>query len=90
MISQLFRAAGGMNQYLLSIDGFQGRTANSCIFAVTALAASASLLTPAFGVLGMAFAVVIADFLWAAVLGVQAQRYAGYRGDILAVLRFQR
>ena len=90
MISQLFRAAGGMNQYLLSIDGFQGRTANSYIFAVAALAASASLLTPAFGVLGMAFAVVIADFLWAAVLGVQAQRYAGYRGDILAVLRFQR
>ena len=90
MVSQLFRAAGGMNQYLLSIDGFQGRTANSCLFAVAVLVASAILLTPVYGVMGMAMAVVLADFLWAAILGVQAQRYAGYRGDILAILRFQR
>ena len=90
MVSQLFRAAGGMNQYLLSIDGFQGRTANSCIFAVAVLVGVATLLTPVYGVMGMAMAVVIADFCWAAILGLQAQRYAGYRGDILAVLHFQR
>lgn len=90
MISQLFRAASGMNQYLLSIDGYQGRTANSCVFAVAALAAGASILTPHYGVMGMAMAVVIADILWAAALGIQAQHYAGYRGDLLAILKFQR
>ena len=90
MVSQLFRAASGMNQYLLSIDGYQGRTANSCIFAVMVLAAGASLLTPYFGVLGMAMAVVIADILWAAALAIQAKNYAGYRGDILAILKFER
>ena len=90
MVSQLFRAASGMNQYLLSIDGYQGRTANSCIFAVMVLVACASVLTPWFGVLGMAMAVVIADILWAAALAIQAKNYAGYRGDILAILKFER
>lgn len=90
MASQLFRAAGGMNHHLLSIDGYQARSANSCIFSMALLAAGAALLTPQFGVLGMAIAVLLADIGWAAALGLQAQHYAGYRGDILAVLRFHR
>jgi len=90
MVSQLFRAAGGMNQHLLSIDGYQGRTAGSCMLSVAVLAIAAAILTPAFGVMGMAVAVLLADALWAAALGLQAERYAGYRGDILAILRFER
>lgn len=90
MLSQLFRAAGGMNHHLLSIDGYQARSANSCVFSLAVLVAGAALLTPGFGVLGMAMAVLMADIAWAAALGVQAQSYAGYRGDILAVLRFRK
>ena len=87
MVSQLFRAAGGMNHHLLSIDGYQARSANSCIFALAVLASAAMALTPHFGVTGMAMAVLIADISWAGALGLQAQRYSGYRGDIFAVLR---
>lgn len=90
MVSQLFRAAGGMNQHLLSLDGFQARSVTACILAVALLAAAAALLTPAFGLVGMAIAAVLAELAWAGMLGVQAQRYAGYRGDILAGLRYRR
>lgn len=90
MLSQLFRAAGGMNQHLLSIDGFQARSANSCILSVVVLLTGAVFLTPSLGVLGMAIAVLASDAVWAGALGLQAQRYAGYRGDIFAVLRFHR
>jgi O-antigen/teichoic acid export membrane protein len=87
MISQGFRAASGMNQHLLSIDGRQSKTASSCLLAVAALVLAASLLTPRFGVMGMAIAVIIADAIWAGMLAFQAQRYTGRRGDILALLR---
>jgi O-antigen/teichoic acid export membrane protein len=90
MLSQLFRAAGGMNQHLLSIDGYQARSANSCIFSLVVLVAASVVLTPKLGVLGMAIAVLLADAVWAAALGLQAQHYSGYRGDIFAVLRFRR
>ena len=90
MVSQLFRAAGGMNQHLLSLDGFQTRSVNACIFSITLLAAAAMFLTPSLGLLGMAIAVVLAEASWAAILGIQAQRYSGYRGDIFAALRFRR
>ncbi len=90
MLSQLFRAAGGMNQHLLSIDGFQARSANSCVLSVVVLVAGAVFLTPSLGVLGMAIAVLLSDAVWAAALGLQAQHYAGYRGDIFAVVRMHR
>ena len=90
MVSQGFRAASGMNQHLLSIDGHQSKTAGSCLFAVSALALAASLLTPRYGVMGMAIAVIVADAIWAVMLALQARRYTGRRGDILALLRASR
>ncbi len=87
MVSQLFRAAGGMNQHVLSLDGFQKRTASACVFSLSVLAAAASLLTPLWGVLGMALSVLLAEAVWAAILGLQAHHHSGYRGDILAALR---
>lgn len=90
MASQLFRAAGGMNQHLLSLDGFQTRSVSACVVAVAVLAATASLLTASLGLMGMAIAVLLSELTWAAILGLQAQRYAGYRGDILAGLRHRR
>lgn len=90
MISQLFRAAGGMNQHLLSIDGYQARSAKACLLSVAVLLAAAMTFTPFLGVLGMALAVLLADAVWAGALGLQAQHYSGYRGDIFAVMRIPR
>jgi O-antigen/teichoic acid export membrane protein len=87
MISQGFRAASGMNQHLLSIDGHQAKTASSCALAVSTLFAVAALLAPAYGVMGMAIAAVIADAVWAILLAIQSGRHTGRRGDILALLR---
>jgi O-antigen/teichoic acid export membrane protein len=87
MVGQGFRAASGMNQHLLTIDGHQAKTASSCLIAVTALALAASFLIPRYGVIGMAIAAIIADAIWAVMLALQAQRYTGRRGDILALLR---
>ena len=84
MVSQLFRAAGGMNQHLLSLEGYQMRSAGACVVAMALLAGAAFVLTPSLGLLGMAIAVIIAEAAWAAILGVQAQRHAGQRGDIFA------
>ncbi len=90
MVSQLLRAASGLNQHLLSLGGFQTRTAGACIFTVVLLFASVSLLAPSHGVVGIAWAVVMADFVWAGLLAFQAQRYAGRRGDILGLILARR
>jgi len=87
MISQTFRAASGMNQHLLSLAGHQATTALACVVAVVVLISAAALLTPRFGVDGMAVAVVAADLMWACLLAIQAQRLTGRRGDILGLIR---
>jgi len=87
MVSQGLRAASGMNQHLLSIKGYQARTATACVFALATLVAAAALLCPLYGVLGMAMAVVMSDVVWAALLAHQAQKFTGRRGDLLGLLR---
>ncbi len=86
MVSQVFRAASGMNQYLLSLAGHQIRTAGSCIVAMVVLVATTAILTPRFGVMGISIAVIAADAVWAILLALQAQRLTGHRGDIIGVL----
>ena len=44
-----------MNQYLLSLDGHQAKTAGSCLLSVATLVIAAIVLTPEFGLIGMAF-----------------------------------
>ena len=89
MVSQAFRAASGMNQHLLSLAGYQIKTAGSCLVAVAVLIGFTALLTPGMGVMGLALAVLIADVVWAALLAFQAQRLTGRRGDIIGVLTEQ-
>jgi O-antigen/teichoic acid export membrane protein len=86
MVGQAFRAAGGMNQYLLSLAGFQIKTAGACIAAIAVLLGSWALFAPRFGIIGVAMAVIVCEIAWAALLGAQAKRLAGQRGDILALL----
>ena len=90
MISQAFRAASGMNQHLLSLAGYQVRTAGSCLGALAVLISGTVLLAPHFGVMGLAGAVLIADAVWAGLLALQAQRLTGRRGDIIGVLSRQK
>ena len=90
MISQAFRAASGMNQHLLSLAGYQIKTAGSCLIAVAVLFAGTALLTPTFGVMGLAFAALIADAVWGILLALQAQHLTGKRGDIIGVLTEQK
>jgi O-antigen/teichoic acid export membrane protein len=86
MISQAFRAGSGMNQHLLSLAGYQLKTAGACALAMMTLIACTSMFTPIWGVGGLAAAVVVADALWAALLALQAQRLTGRRGDIIGLL----
>ena len=86
MISQTFRAASGMNQHLLSIAGYQIKTAGSCLVAMAVLVGGTALFTPSHGVMGIAYAVLIADAVWAGLLALQTQRLTGRRGDIIGVL----
>jgi O-antigen/teichoic acid export membrane protein len=86
MLAQALRAAGGMNQHLLSLAGYQVKTAGACLISMMMLVACTALLTPRFGVSGIALAVVLADALWAALLALQAERLTGRRGDILGLL----
>jgi O-antigen/teichoic acid export membrane protein len=86
MVSQAFRAASGMNQHLLSIAGYQIKTAGSCVVAMAVLVGGTALFTPSHGVMGLAYAVLIADAVWAGLLALQTQRLTGRRGDIIGVL----
>ena len=86
MISQAFRAASGMNQHLLSLAGYQIKTAGSCLVAMAVLVGRTALFTPSHGVMGLAYAVLIADAVWAGLLALQTQRLTGRRGDIIGVL----
>jgi O-antigen/teichoic acid export membrane protein len=86
MVSQAFRAASGMNQHLLSLAGFQVKTAGSCLVAVAVLIGGTTLLTPGFGIMGLALAVVVADAVWTLLLARQAKRLTGRRGDIIGVM----
>jgi len=86
MISQAFRAASGMNQHLLSLAGYQIKTAGSCLVAMAVLGGGTALFTPSHGVMGLAYAVLIADAVWAGLLAFQTQRLTGRRGDIIGIL----
>ncbi|MFN0190401.1 MAG: hypothetical protein ACKVP5_00255 [Aestuariivirga sp.] len=87
LVGQAIRAAGGMNQHLLSLAGHQLKTAGACLLAMIVLFALSSLLAPQFGVEGIAMAVIASELVWALMLGAQAHRLAGQRGDILALFK---
>jgi Na+-driven multidrug efflux pump len=65
-------------------------TAGACVVALVFLIGVTSLLTPAWGIMGLAWAVVLAEAVWAVMLASQATQLAGRRGDLWAVLRASR
>jgi O-antigen/teichoic acid export membrane protein len=89
-VGQIVRAAGGMNVNLLSLGGQQGRLALACLGSVAVLVAVALALAPAYGVLGVAWAVVASETAWAFSTALIAACRLPRRGDIVAVLRAAR
>jgi O-antigen/teichoic acid export membrane protein len=85
LISQMLRAAAGMNAHMLSLKGFQVKTATSCAIAMAIFVAATAILAPRFGLMGIAIAVVITDCVWALHLSALAGRLTGRRADIVAL-----
>jgi O-antigen/teichoic acid export membrane protein len=87
MIGQCLRALGGMNQQILSINGFQLRTAGSCLLTLAMLIGLSVIFCGSVGVIGIGYAVVCAELIWLIALASQAQSLCGRRGDLLWVLQ---
>lgn len=84
LLSQTVRSAGAMNNYLLSLGGFETRTAVVCAISLCVLFVMAVMLTRSWGPIGMGWAALAAECVWAVGLAISAQSFAGRRGDILA------
>jgi O-antigen/teichoic acid export membrane protein len=87
LVAQAVRALSGMNQHLLSIKGYQMRTAGACLTALLVLVLSAVLLTRVFGMEGMAYALLLAELAWLVLLASQAQSLCGRRADLFWMLQ---
>lgn len=87
LIGQSIRALGGMNQQILSLNGFQMRTAGACILALGVLVALTVILSGNFGIMAIGYAVIGAECVWLLALAAQAQSLCGRRGDLLWVLQ---
>lgn len=90
LFSQSVRVMGGMNAHLLSLGGHQVRSARLCLVAVVVLVTLAAVLTPAWGLVGIASALLVAEIFWAVSLGMLTQRLEGRRGDIFQGLATHR
>lgn len=90
LICQMVRSAGTMNNHLLSLGGYQTRTAIVCAIALAVLIGAAAGLTPYLGLMGIGWAALIAECVWAIGLALSAQSLAGRRGDLLAGFRLKR
>ena len=86
LVGQMFRTASGMNSELLALGGHQVKSASLCLCAVIVLAILAAILTPLWGVIGLAVASVGAEMFWAAGLAYLTQKLEGRRGDIIGLL----
>jgi O-antigen/teichoic acid export membrane protein len=86
LLGQAFRTSGGMNGQLLSLGGHQVKSAWLCLCAVAVLVGLAALLTPRWGITGLATASVCAEALWAVGLAFLTQKLEGRRGDIVGLL----
>jgi O-antigen/teichoic acid export membrane protein len=83
LIAQSIRAAGGMNQHILSINGFQVRMAGMCVLTLSILICLSVLLCRKYGYFGMGFALIGFEMAWLVLLARQAQSLCGQRGDLL-------
>ena len=82
IVGQAVRAVSGMNQHMLSIGGYQVRSALACVIGVAILILSWLIFQPLFGILGVGLAVIAAELCWGLIVGSQTQKLTGRRGDM--------
>jgi O-antigen/teichoic acid export membrane protein len=87
LIAQSIRAAGGMNQHILSINGYQVRMAGMCLATLAFLLLLAVVLSQKFGYFGIGYALIGYELSWLVLAGYQAQKHCGQRGDLLWLLQ---
>ncbi len=87
LVAQSIRAAGGMNQHILSINNFQVRMAGMGLVILTMFIGLSALLCRRYGFNGMGYALIGFELAWMVVLAKQAQHLCGQRGDLLWVLQ---
>ena len=85
MAAQTIRALSGMNQHLLSIGGYQTRSAWASVIGLVVLLCGSIVLSRNFGLLGIGYAVMLAELTWALLQASQAQHLLGWRGDLLGL-----
>jgi O-antigen/teichoic acid export membrane protein len=84
MLAQTLRALGGMNHFLLSMEGQQLRSLWSSILSFSVLGVCWSVFVPDLHLTGVGVAAILAELTAAIVLAFLAQKYIGFRGDLLA------
>ena len=82
IVGQAVRAISGMNQHMLSIGGYQVRSAMACVVGVVILVVSWLIFQPLFGLLGVGLAVISAELAWGIIVGHETQKLTGRRGDM--------
>jgi O-antigen/teichoic acid export membrane protein len=82
IIGQAVRALSGMNQHMLSIGGFQLRSAYACLIGMLILIVSWVFFQPLFGILGVGLAVIAAELCWGLIVGGETQQLTDRRGDL--------
>ena len=82
ILGQAVRAVSGMNQHMLSIGGYQVRSALACVIGVMILVVGWLIFQPFFGLVGVGLAVIAAELAWGLIVGTETQRLTGRRGDM--------
>ena len=90
LLSQTVRSAGTMNNHLLSLGGYQTRTAIVSAISLIVLFGAAMILTPTLGIIGMGWAALLSECVWGVGLALSAQSLTGRRGDLLAAIALRR
>jgi O-antigen/teichoic acid export membrane protein len=86
IFGQAVRAVSGMNQHMLSIGGYQVRSALACVIGMVILVVSWLIFQPLFGILGVGLAVIAAELCWGLIVGSETQKLTGRRGDMFWLL----
>jgi O-antigen/teichoic acid export membrane protein len=83
LVGQSIRALSGMNQNLLSIGGYQVRSAGACVTGLVVFGFASIIFTRMYGFVGTGYAAIIAECIWALMLAAQVQSLMGRRADLL-------
>ena len=83
MGAQVIRALAGLNQSLLAIEGHQARSALAALTGIVIFICAAIVFAGHFGVIGIGYAIVIAEIAGGLMLAAQAQSLTGRRADLL-------